>query len=68
MSTLAKVSAIFAAIKLQHSQFLRRIARSEFNGFAGKDWELLWRFQLFCFFFLTPETRHLKPCNLVLGI
>ena len=28
-STLAKVSAIFAAIKLQHSQFLRRIARSK---------------------------------------
>jgi len=23
-----------------------RKAWSEFNGFAGKDWELLWRFQV----------------------
>ncbi len=25
-------------------------------------------FQLLCFFFLTPDTRHLKPCDLVLVI
>jgi hypothetical protein len=40
-------------------------ARSELHGFAGKDGERLevsvFRFQLLCFFFLTPDTRHLKP-------
>ena len=28
----------------------------------------VFRFQLLCFFFLTPDTRHLKPCDLVLVI
>ena len=28
----------------------------------------VFRFQLPCFFFLTPDTRHLKPLNMVLGV
>jgi hypothetical protein len=43
-------------------------AKSDFNGFAGEDCEVLWRFQVSVFFsFLTPDTRHLKPKDLVLG-
>jgi hypothetical protein len=46
-STPAKVSVIFAPIKLQHSQFCRKIARSEFNGYAGEDCELFWSTRVF---------------------
>ena len=50
-------------------------ARSELDGFVGKDGERLevsvFRFQIFCFSSLTPDpppAEHLIPRDLVLGI